>query len=361
MIAPIFIIAEAGVNHNGERDLAFQLVDAAVEAGADAIKFQTFKAENLVTKSAAKADYQRQNTTADESQFEMLKRLELPLSLHHELIEYCGHKGIEFLSTAFDAESLTFIVDVLGLSTLKIPSGEITNGPFLLAHARSSCDLILSTGMSTLDEVETALGALAFGLLHDQESNVSPSTEAFHSAYTSEEGQKLLRQKVILLHCTTEYPAPLQDINLNAMVTMRDSLGMRIGYSDHSEGITVPIVAATLGALLIEKHFTLDKSLPGPDHKASLEPLELKAMVTAIRAVEQIMGDGIKAPKPSELGNRLIARKSLVAARDLSAGEKYTEDMLVIKRPGTGISAMEYWDILGTEVGKNISADEVIE
>jgi N-acetylneuraminate synthase len=361
MSAPIYIIAEAGVNHNGNLDMAFQLVDAAVEAQVDAIKFQTFIAEKLVTTTAAKADYQLQATDADESQFDMLKRLELSQSMHHELIAYCQSKGIEFLSTAFDEKSLKFLVDVLGLKTLKIPSGEITNGPLLLAHAQTGCDLVVSTGMSTLGEIETALGVLAFGLVHGKDSNAVPSEKAFRAARPSGVGRELLGQKLTLLHCTTEYPAPSEDINLTAMLTMRDEFGLRVGYSDHSKGITIPIAAAAIGASLIEKHFTLDNTLPGPDHKASLEPDELKNMVKAIRTVELAMGDGVKAPRPSELGNRDIARKSLVAARDLTVGEKYTPDMLDVKRPGTGINPMEYWKILGTKVVRNTAADEVIK
>jgi len=360
MTEPVYIIAEAGVNHNGNRDMAFQLVDAAVDAQADAIKFQTFKAENLVTRNAEKADYQRQTTSSEESQFEMLKQLELPHEWHKELSEYCKNSGIEFLSTAFDMESLVFLVNKMLLKTLKIPSGEITNGPFLLAHAQTGCDLIISTGMSTMTEVREALSVVAYGMLNSQ-SSLKPSARDIDKAFNSDEGRHLLREKITLLHCTTEYPAPLEDINLTAMVAMYEEFGVPVGYSDHSEGITVPVAAASLGAVLIEKHFTLDKTLPGPDHKASLEPNELTDMVQAIRVVEKILGDGIKAPKPSELGNRDIARKSLVAARDLHAGQIYNADMLTVKRPGTGISPMKYWDLLGTAVDEDMPADEVIK
>ena len=359
MTEPVYIIAEAGVNHNGNRDMAFQLVDAAVEAQADAIKFQTFKAENLVTRNAEKADYQRQTTSSEESQFEMLKQLELPHEWHKELSEYCKNSGIEFLSTAFDMESLDFLVNTMLLKTLKIPSGEITNGPFLLAHAQTGCDLIISTGMSTMTEVREALSVVAYGILNTQ-ANIIPSSEDFENAFNSEEGQDLLKRKVTLLHCTTEYPAPLEDINLNAMVSMHDEFGILVGYSDHSEGITVPVAAASLGAVLIEKHFTLDKTLPGPDHKASLEPNELADMVQAIRAVEKIMGNGVKTPKISELGNRDIARKSLVATRKVYEGEIIRPDMLAIKRPGSGISPMKYWDMLGKPLVRNYEKDEEI-
>ncbi len=358
---PVFIIAEAGVNHNGNCDMAFKLVDAAVEAGANAVKFQTFKAENLVTKNAAKAEYQKQTTDSNESQFAMLKRLELAYEAHYELIDYCKNKGIEFLSTAFDIESLDFLVNDLGLMKLKIPSGEITNAPLLLAHAQSGCDLIVSTGMSTLGEVEEALGVIAFGLLKESNILSMPSKFAFQQAFFSPEGQQILKEKVTLLHCTTEYPAPLEDINLNAMINMANVFGLKSGYSDHSEGITVPIAAVALGATLIEKHFTLNRFLPGPDHKASLEPSELKAMVQSIRDVEQIMGDGVKGPKPSELGNRVLARKSLVAVTDIAQGEKFTVNNLTVKRPGSGITPMDYWELLGSQALCSFTADELIK
>ena len=356
----IFVIAEAGVNHNGSRNLAFELIDVAIEAGANATKFQTFTAENLVTRNAAKADYQKQTTNADESQLAMLKRLELSHDTHRELIAYCNKEGIEFLSTAFDSNSLNFLVNGLGLETLKVPSGEITNGPFLLEYARSGCDLIISTGMATLGEVEEALGVIAFGLIHSRDSSIQPSREVFRQVYSSSEGQQLLKKKVTLLHCTTEYPAPIGDINFKAMQTMRSAFDLKIGYSDHSEGVTIPIAVAALGALVIEKHFTLDKTLPGPDHKASLEPNELKEMVIAIRTVEQAMGNGLKHPMPSELGNRNIARKSLVAADDIKSNDIFTAENLTIKRPGTGRSPMEYWEILGTEAQNDHSEDETI-
>jgi len=354
-----YIIAEAGVNHNGSRGMAFQLVDVAVDAGVDAIKFQTFKAENLVTKKADKANYQKQTTEADESQFAMLKRLELSYEVHHELVSYCKTQGIQFLSTAFDSESLDFLVNKLMISTLKIPSGEIINGPFLFEHARTGCNLILSTGMSTLGEVEEALGVIAFGLMYGND-NIKPSRMAFQEAYLSSKGQQLLREKITLLHCTTEYPAPPEEINLNAMSTMRDAFGLSTGYSDHSNGITVPIAASALGASLIEKHFTLDKTLSGPDHKASLDPDELKEMVAAIRLVEQVMGNGVKGPTPSELKNRNIVRKSLVAGSDIGKADLFSEDNLAIKRPGTGRSPMEYWDILEENSQKDYHVDEVI-
>jgi len=359
-VKKIFVIAEAGVNHNGSSEIAFQLVDAAVEAGADAVKFQTFKTENLVTKSADKAEYQKATTGVGESQYEMLKRLELSYEMHHQLIEYCKKKGIEFLSTAFDTDSLRFLVDDLGLTTLKIPSGEITNGPLLLEYAQTGCDLILSTGMATLGEVEEALGVIAFGLLSGKNSHIKICRAAFQQAYFSEQGQACLKEKVTVLHCTTEYPAPAKEINLNAMLTMHQAFGLKTGYSDHSEGITVPIAASAMGATLIEKHFTLDKALPGPDHKASLEPDELKQMVTAIRMVEQVMGNGVKGPMSSEIKNREVARKSLVATEEVLEGDEFTVRNLAIKRPGRGLSPMQYWDVLGTESSRKLHVDDQV-
>jgi len=352
------IIAEAGVNHNGSKDLAFKLVKAAHAAGADIVKFQTFKAKNLVTKSAEQAEYQTRNTGIDESQFEMLSRLELDYDTHKALVAYCTELGIEFLSTAFDTESLHFLVNDLKLKILKIPSGELTNAPFILDHARTGCDLIVSTGMASLAEVEAALGVIAFGLTDT--SNLQPNEQAFAEAYNSEVGQDALKSKVTLLHCTTEYPAPINEINLNAMQTLGSAFNLTTGYSDHSAGITIPIAATALGAQLIEKHFTLDKSMPGPDHKASLEPDELTAMVQAIRDVEQALGNGIKGPQPSEIKNKPIARKSLVAAEAMKAGDIFTENNLTIKRPGSGISPYLYWSLLGKKAQQDYVEGDLI-
>lgn len=361
MMNSVYVIAEAGVNHNGNKELAFRLVDAAVTAGADAVKFQTFKAESLVTKNAPKANYQINSTDTVESQFDMLKKLELADETYHELIVYSKNKGIEFLSTAFDLQSLDFLVNDLGLKTLKLPSGEITNGPLLLAHAQTGCNLILSTGMATLGEVEEALGVLAFGLLNITDSTISPSKAAFQDAFYSNAGQQLLKEKVTILHCTTEYPAPPHEINLNAMINMRNVFNLKTGYSDHSEGNTVTIAAAAMGATLIEKHFTLDKTLPGPDHKASLEPDELTSMVRAIRTIELAMGNGVKGPMPSELKNRPIARKSLIASEEIQIGEEFTDENISIKRPGTGISPMDYWELLGTSSNRTFTKEELIQ
>ncbi|HHF2880045.1 N-acetylneuraminate synthase [Vibrio diabolicus] len=352
------IIAEAGVNHNGSRELAFKLIDAAKDAGADIVKFQTFKAKNLASKVAHQAEYQVENTKREESQLAMLKRLELPYDLHHELIDYCEEIGIEFLSTAFDSESLDFLVNDLGLKTLKLPSGEITNAPLILEHAKTGCDIILSTGMATLAEVEDALSVIAFGLTQDK--NAKPSITAFREAYASSEGQIALQEKVTILHCTTEYPAPMDEINLRAMDTLGASFGLRAGYSDHSEGITIPIAAVARGAVLIEKHFTLDKTMEGPDHKASLEPDELKLMVDAIRNVEIALGSGVKAPTVSEIKNKSVARKSLVALDSIAVGDSFTTNNLTVKRPGTGISPFRYWDILGSVAQKTYEQDEEI-
>ena len=352
------IIAEAGVNHNGDEKLAFQLVDKAYAAGADIVKFQTFKAKNLVTAEALQADYQVVNTGKQESQLAMLSRLELSYEAHHKLVSYCTQLGIEFLSTAFDSESLDFLVNDLKLTRLKIPSGEITNAPLVLQHARTGCDLIVSTGMATLADIEAVLGVIAFGYTAPLEAE--PSIDAFQSAYFSEVGKEALKDKVTVLHCTTEYPAPLADINLRAMDALSTAFGLSVGYSDHSEGIVVAVAAVARGAILIEKHFTLDKGMEGPDHKASLDPLELKEMVQAIRAVELALGDGIKGPRPSEIKNKIAARKSLVAARNISMGQKITEDDLAVKRPGNGDSPYRYWEVQGKVATKNYKAGDLV-
>jgi N-acetylneuraminate synthase len=352
------IIAEAGVNHNGDEKLAFKLVDAAYEAGADIVKFQTFKAKKLVTHTAKQCEYQIQNTGREESQLDMLSRLELSYDFHHDLVKYCNELGIEFLSTAFDEDSLAFLVNDLGLKKLKVPSGELTNAPLVLQHAQTGADLIVSTGMATLAEVETALGVIAFGYLAQPE--ISPSLEAFQAAYFSSEGQKLLKEKVTVLHCTTEYPAPMLDINLKAMDTLATAFNLAVGYSDHSAGIEIPIAAVARGATLIEKHFTLDKEMEGPDHKASLEPSELTAMVSAIRNVELAIGDGVKGPRPSEIKNKAIARKSLVAAKDIAEGEMFTEENLQVKRPGNGLSPYNLWELLGQKSTASYQEGELV-
>lgn len=329
----VYIIAEAGVNHNGSMELAKQLVDVAVAAGADAVKFQTFKAANLVSQKAEKAEYQKQTTSADESQFDMIKKLELNEAAHHELIAYCQLKGIEFLSTPFDHDSIKLLHE-LGLKTFKIPSGEITNLPYLRHIGRLNKQIILSTGMANLGEIEAAIDVLT-------------------RAGTA-------REQITILHANTEYPTPMQDVNLRAMQTLGQAFNLPYGYSDHTQGIEVPIAAVALGASVIEKHFTLDRNMEGPDHKASLEPDELTAMVAAIRNIEQALGSPIKQPSPSEAKNKAIARKSIVAKTAIKKGEQLTEANLAVKRPGTGISPMRWDEVLGSVAQKGYQADELI-
>ena len=352
-----YIIAEAGVNHNGSLEMAKKLVEVAADAGADAVKFQTFKADKLVSRLAPKAEYQTRSTGSDESQHEMIRKLELDEHAHEALIEHCKICRIEFLSTPFDLESVDLLTGRFDLPYIKIPSGEITNAPLLLKIAQTGKPVILSTGMSTLGEVEDALGVLAFGYL----GNIGPSIAAFRAANCSAQGQAVLLNKVTLLHCTTEYPAPFEDVNLKVMDTLKSAFGLPVGYSDHTEGIAVPIAAVARGAVVIEKHFTLDRTLPGPDHKASLEPGELKQMVAAIRVVEQGLGSGRKHPTPSELKNMAVARKSLVAACTIRSGELFTEENLAVKRPGNGLSPMKYWELLNRRSGKDFIGDEIIE
>lgn len=331
----VLIIAEAGVNHNGSIDTAKKLIDAAANAGVDYVKFQTFKADKLVTKSASRANYQDSNTRDKDSQFEMLKKLEISEEMHLELIHYCESKNIKFLSTAFDLESLSFLKS-LGLNLAKIPSGEITNLPYLRAMAKLFPEIILSTGMANMDEIKAAFQVLI------------------------ENGTK--HESITILHCNTEYPTPMEDVNLKAMLDIQEQLKTKIGYSDHTLGIEVPIAAVALGAKVIEKHFTLDRNLPGPDHKASLEPEELKAMVTAIRNIERaISGSGIKELSPSETKNKPIARKSIIASQNIKKGEVFSEVNLSIKRPGTGINPMRWDEILGRKAIKDFKEDDLIE
>lgn len=351
-----YIIAEAGVNHNGSLDLARQLIDAAHEAGADAVKFQTFKAENLATATAAKADYQQRTTGAAQSQQAMLRQLELDAAAHRALIAHCQQRGITFLSSPFDLEALRFLDQDLRLPRLKLGSGEITNGPLLLAVAHTGKPLILSTGMATLGETEHALMLLA----HGYASRERPTPEALRQAWADPAAQARMREQVTLLHCTTEYPAPLEQVHLRAMTTLRQAFGVAVGYSDHTPGITVPIAATALGATVIEKHFTLDQTLPGPDHRASLEPAQLRAMVQAIREVETALGDATKVPQPREWGNRSIARKSLIANQPIAQGERFTPENLGSKRPGHGISPMRYWEFLDTPAPRDLAPDEVL-
>ncbi|WP_053979375.1 N-acetylneuraminate synthase [Marinagarivorans algicola] len=356
------IIAEAGVNHNGCEDLALKLVEAAHAAGADIVKFQTFKAARLVTKSAKQANYQLANTKKTETQLAMLSRLELSYETHKKLLVRCNELGIEFLSTAFDEDSLAFLVNDIGIKRLKLPSGEITNAPLALAHAKTGLDIIVSTGMATLSEIESVLGVIAFGYLeHLDGRNIKPSIQAFKEAYASIEGQALLKRKVTLLHCTTEYPAPVKEVNLNVMAALNLAFDLTVGYSDHTAGIEIPIAASALGAAVIEKHFTLDKNMPGPDHKASLDPVELKQMVLSVRNVEQAMGRSVKVPTLSEVKNIAVARKSLVAAAEICEGDCFTVENLDIKRPGDGVSPYLYWEYLGRRATKKFNLGDVVD
>ncbi len=360
MNAHITVIAEAGVNHDGDIERALALVDAAAEAGADVVKFQTFRPAALVSRHAPRAGYQVRNDTArqDDSQLAMLQRLALDDADHFRLREHCQARGIEFLSSPFDADSARFLIEDMALPRLKLGSGELTNAPLLLQIARSDRPLILSTGMASVAEIREALGVLAFGYLHE---TAPPSVPAFTAAFERTAGYVVLKERLTLLHCTTEYPAPFVDVNLRAMDHLRDAFGLPVGFSDHTPGIAMPIAAAARGARVIEKHFTLDRHLPGPDHRASLEPHELHAMVEGIRQVEQALGDGKKHVADSERKNRAIARKSLVAARPIRAGEAFSEDNLTAKRPGDGLAPAHYWTLLGRPAGRDYSADEAIE
>jgi len=329
----ILIIAEAGVNHNGDIEIAKRLIDVAADSGADLVKFQTFSAERLATQSAPKADYQNQTTDQTESQFAMLKKLELRSELHKVLIDHCQQRNIGFFSTGFDIQNLDYLAS-LGAELFKVPSGEVTNLPYLRHVGGFGKPVILSTGMATLGEIEAALEVL--------EAAGTPRTQ------------------ITVLHCNTEYPTPMQDVNLRAMCGIRDGFGVAVGYSDHTAGIEVPIAAVALGATVIEKHLTLDRNLPGPDHKASLEPDEFAAMVRAIRNIEQAMGDGIKRPSSSEAKNKPIARKSLVAAKPICAGEQFTAENVTAKRPGTGISPMRWEEVVGRVAARDFGEDELI-
>jgi len=331
-------------------------VRAAADAGADAVKFQTFRAEKVAAASAPKAAYQEEATGEGESQLDMIRKLELPDSAFCTIAADCREVGIEFMSTPFDLGSLNFLVRDVGLLRLKIPSGEITNGPFLLAAARSGLPLVVSTGMATMAEIEAALGVIAFGL---SQAPDEPGEAVFARAYSS--GHELLAHRVTLLHCTTEYPAPYDEVHLRAIATMRARFGVPVGYSDHTQGIAVPIAAAALGAVAIEKHFTLDRALPGPDHAASLEPDELSQLVRAIRAVQLALGRDDKTPQPPEQRNMAVARRSLVAARAIAKGECFEPSMLDAKRPGTGISPMRYWEYLGRKAQRDYAPDELLE
>lgn len=328
-----FIIAEAGVNHNGSLDLAKKLIDVAANAGADAVKFQSFKADSLVSKTAQKAEYQKQHTSKDESQYEMIKKLELDENAHRILVDHCRTKGILFLSTPFDHESID-LLHQLGMAIYKIPSGEITNLPYLRHIAKIAEKVIISTGMADLGEIEDALDVLL-------EAGIS-------------------KENITVLHATTEYPCPMPEVNLRAMQTISHAFGIKTGYSDHTQGIEVPIAAVAMGASVIEKHFTLDRNMEGPDHKASLEPQELTAMVQAIRNISQALGNGIKKPSQSEIKNIPTSRKSIVAIAPIAKGEVIQAEKLSTKRPGTGISPMRWDEVVGTAAKMDYLPDDII-
>ena len=328
----VFIIAEAGVNHNGSLELAKALVDKAAEAGADAVKFQTFITESIVCKGTDKAEYQKNTTDTNETQYDMLKRLELTPYMHAEVMNYCKIKGISFLSTPFDLDSIDYLNEI-GIPIMKIPSGEITNYPYLKKIGQTKKNVILSTGMSRLEEVEVAIK-----VLRENGSN-----------------------NITVLQCNTDYPTPYSDVNLNAMLTMKEKLNVPIGYSDHTMGIEIPIAAVAMGATVIEKHFTLDRNMEGPDHKASLEPEELRAMVQAIRNVELALGEGVKTPSKSEEKNISIVRKSIVAKKNISKGDLFSAENLTTKRPGSGLSPMCWDEVIGQKAKKDFRRDELIE
>lgn len=353
-----FVIAEAGVNHNGSLELAFAMIDAAAAAGADAVKFQSFKTERYVSRTAQKAEYQIRTTGADERQFAMIKRLELAEESQRTLAARCRERGIRCLFSPFDEESVDFVAHELGMPVLKLPSGEVTNGPLLLRAGRTGRSLILSTGMSLLGEVEEALGVLAWAMTTPCRDGERPTRDDFIGAYRSGAGRRALAERVTLLHCTTEYPTPFTDVNLRAMDTLRDAFGLPVGYSDHTPGIAIPVAAVARGASVIEKHFTLDRTMEGPDHAASLEPGELRAMVEAIRAVEQGLGSPLKAPAAAEVKNIPIARKALVAAVPIRRGEVFQPHMIAMKRPAAGLSPMAYWSLVGLHADRDYHEDE---
>ncbi|MHC8355018.1 N-acetylneuraminate synthase [Pseudomonas sp. LB3P81] len=353
----VYVIAEAGVNHNGERELAFALIDAAAESGADAVKFQTFDAVKLASKHAPKATYQKKSTDQTESQLSMLKKLELPREWHAELQSYARGKGIEFLSTAFDHDSLDFLTD-LGMPFFKVPSGELTNGPLLWQFARTGKKLILSTGMATLSEVEQGLAVIAHALEYSTEP---ADIDEVWRCWGQHESRQRLRGHVTLLHCTSQYPTPFNEVNLRAMDTLADAFGLDVGYSDHTEGCLIPVAAVARGAKVIEKHFTLDRSLPGPDHKASLEPDELKRMVSDIRALETALGDPCKAPQASEWDTRKAARQQVVAAREIGAGATFSREDLTTARCGRGLPPTALWGLVGRVAGRAYQVGEIIE
>ena len=354
----VTVIAEIGVNHNGDAELARRLIDAAADAGADAVKFQTFDAAALATKAAPKAAYQLESTASDQSQLDMLRALELPLAAYGALKRHAEGRGLEFLSTPFDPGSLAFLVEELGVATVKIGSGDLTDGPLLLAAARSGRRLIVSTGMSTLDEIADALDVIAYGRTHDRSLG---GRADFSGCRERPEGKAALEGTVTLLHCTSLYPAPVEHANLHALATLRERFGLPVGYSDHTVGLEVSLAAVALGAVVIEKHLTLDREMAGPDHSASAAPREFEDFVSGIRVVEAALGSAEKKPVAAEMDTRRSARKSLVASRRVAAGQPFTAADVAVKRPGDGLSPIAYWDVLGKPAVREFSDDEVIE
>lgn len=350
------IIAEAGVNHNGSLALAKKLIDAAVDANVDIVKFQTFKADALASKSAPKAAYQIKTTGNDQSQYEMLKALELSFEDHFELIDYCNKRSIEFLSTPFDLECLDFLVNNLKLKRLKVGSGDMTNAPLLYEMGKTGLPVIMSTGMASTEEIAESLSVLAYGYL----GHANPKREKFVGLDLSDEALSALQEKVTLLHCTTAYPASVESLNISALQTLASSFKLPTGFSDHSEGILASVVAVSMGACVIEKHMTLDKTMEGPDHNASLEPDEFKEMVSQIRYATTARGSGEKAPQTSEIKNINVARKSLVAKCDIQNGDILSPDNVTLKRPGSGLSPFLYWDVIGKKAPNDIKQDAPI-
>ncbi|MGQ7274403.1 N-acetylneuraminate synthase [Marinobacter sp. V034] len=351
------VIAEAGVNHNGNRHMAFQLIKVAAESGADAVKFQTFNAERLAALTAPKAKYQQATTDVLESQLAMLKKLELPAEWHADLQRYADELGITFISTAFDLQSLAFL-QTLDLPFYKVPSGEITNGPLLLAFAQTGKELIISTGMATLSEVEQALAIVAYGYAHDGEPE---SMEQVWHFWSTPDAHVCLNSRVSLLHCTSQYPTPMKEVNLSAIGTLKNAFGLPVGYSDHTQGLVIPIAAVALGASVIEKHFTLDRTLPGPDHKASLEPGELTELVSNVRDIELAMGSGVKKPQPSEWDTRQAARQQVIFSEPVERGTRIKRRSLTTARCGRGLTPVSLWGMVGKAAPESYQKGDVPE
>ena len=350
----VYIIAEVGVNHNGQLDLAMKLIDVAKECGADAVKFQTFRAESLVTAYAEKADYQKANDTGSINQLEMLKKLEISFADHFKLKEYCEKRGIDFMSSAFDFECLRFLIHELKLQTMKVPSGETANYPFIYELAKSQVKAVVSTGMFEMNEIRTALAVMALGYQN------KPMDIKKLEQISTEEMSQVLKDKISLLHCTTAYPCKPEDANIRVLETFKSTFKVPVGYSDHTEGFAASMAAVSFGATVIEKHITLDRNMEGPDHKASLDPIQFKQYVQFIRETEKVLGSPEKKPTEEELKNRVFARKSVVAKRPIRAGEVFSEENVDLKRPGNGLSPLCYWGMMGKKAVRDLKKDEMI-